>query len=290
MANGGNDMNDYIIEFNNVKKYFQLSHGGLGKNKKIVKAVDDVSFKVKRGVTFAVIGESGSGKSTMAKMIMKFEDVTEGKILVDGEDISAMKDKDNLKAYRRKVQIVHQDPTSSLNPRKTIKEIIEEPLIVHKIGDAKERLERVKELIQVVDLPLNYMDRYPHMLSGGQKQRVGIARAIALNSKLIVLDEPTSALDVSVQSKVIDLLKKIQKEFNLTYVFITHDLALVKNFADYVIIMQRGNLVEEGTTEELFNNPKQQYTRKLLKAIPVIGDDEQAFLDRIQLDDHTISM
>ncbi|MBP1920125.1 ATP-binding cassette domain-containing protein [Youngiibacter multivorans] len=283
-------MNDYIIEFNNVKKYFQLSHGGLGKNKKIVKAVDDVSFKVKRGVTFAVIGESGSGKSTMAKMIMKFEDVTEGKILVDGEDISAMKDKDNLKAYRRKVQIVHQDPTSSLNPRKTIKEIIEEPLIVHKIGDAKERLERVKELIQVVDLPLNYMDRYPHMLSGGQKQRVGIARAIALNSKLIVLDEPTSALDVSVQSKVIDLLKKIQKEFNLTYVFITHDLALVKNFADYVIIMQRGNLVEEGTTEELFNNPKQQYTRKLLKAIPVIGDDEQAFLDRIQLDDHTISM
>lgn len=290
MANGGNDMNDYIIEFTNVKKHFQLSHGGLGKHRKIVKAVDDVSFKVQRGVTFAVIGESGSGKSTMAKMLMKFEDVTEGKILVDGEDISVMKDKDKLKAYRRKVQIVHQDPTSSLNPRKTIKEIIEEPLIVHRMGNAAERLERVKELIQVVDLPLSFMDRYPHMLSGGQKQRVGIARAIALNSKLIVLDEPTSALDVSVQSKVIDLLKKIQKEFNLTYVFITHDLALVKNFADYVIIMQKGNLVEEGTTEELFNNPKQQYTRKLLKAIPVIGDDEQAFLDRIQLDDHTISM
>lgn len=290
MANGGNDMNDYIIEFTNVKKYFQLSHGGLGKHRKIVKAVDDVSFKVQRGVTFAIIGESGSGKSTMAKMLMKFEDVTEGKILVDGEDISVMKDKDKLKAYRRKVQIVHQDPTSSLNPRKTIKEIIEEPLIVHRMGNAAERLERVKELIQVVDLPLSFMDRYPHMLSGGQKQRVGIARAIALNSKLIVLDEPTSALDVSVQSKVIDLLKKIQKEFNLTYVFITHDLALVKNFADYVIIMQKGNLVEEGTTEELFNNPKQQYTRKLLKAIPVIGDDEQAFLDRIQLDDHTISM
>lgn len=290
MANGGNDMNDYIIEFSNVKKYFQLSQGGLGKNRKIVKAVDDVSFKVRRGATFAVIGESGSGKSTMAKMLMKFEEVTDGKILVDGEDISKMKDKDTLRSYRRKVQIVHQDPTSSLNPRKTIKEIIEEPLIVHRMGSAAERLERVRELIQVVDLPVSFLDRYPHMLSGGQKQRVGIARAIALNSKLIVLDEPTSALDVSVQSKVIDLLKRIQKEFNLTYVFITHDLALVKNFADYVIIMQKGNLVEEGSTEELFNNPKQQYTRKLLKAIPVIGDEEQAFLDRIQLDDHTISM
>ena len=290
MVDGGSDMNDYIIEFKNVKKHFQLSQGGFGRNRKIVKAVDDVSFRVERGATFAVIGESGSGKTTMAKLLMKFEDITEGQILVDGEDISKIASKDALKAYRRKVQIVHQDPTSSLNPRKTIKEIIEEPLIVHKMGNQKERMDRVTELIQVVDLPVSYLDRYPHMLSGGQKQRVGIARAIALNSKLIVLDEPTSALDVSVQSKVIDLLKKIQKEFNLTYLFITHDLALVKNFADYVIIMQRGNLVEEGRTDELFLNPKQQYTRKLLKAIPVIGKEEQAFLDRIQLDDHTISM
>lgn len=283
-------MTDFMIEFKNVKKYFQLSQGGFGKNKRVVKAVDDVSFKVERGVTYAVIGESGSGKTTMAKMLMKFEKLTDGQILVDGDDISKITTKDALKVYRRKVQIVHQDPTSSLNPRKTIKEIIEEPLIVHQLGNQKERLERVRNLLQVVDLPESYLNRYPHMLSGGQKQRVGIARAIALNSKLIILDEPTSALDVSVQSKVIDLLKRIQKEFQLTYLFITHDLALVKNFADYVIIMQNGNLVEEGRTDELFQNPRQQYTRKLLKAIPVVGEDEQAFLDRIQLDDHTISM
>ncbi len=283
-------MNEPMIEFKNVKKYFQVSQKGLGRNGNIVKAVDDVSFKVRQGGTFAVIGESGSGKTTMAKMLMKFEKISGGTILVDGEDISTIQGKKAMKAYRRKVQIVHQDPTSSLNPRKTIKEIIEEPLSVHQIGTPKERLEKVKELIKVVDLPLSYLDRYPHMLSGGQKQRVGIARAISLNSRVIILDEPTSALDVSVQSKVIDLLKKIQKEFNLTYFFITHDLALVKNFADYIIIMEKGIMVEEGETEELFNHPQKIYTKRLLKAIPVIGEDEQKFLDRIQIDDPAFSV
>ncbi|MBO1265141.1 ABC transporter ATP-binding protein [Proteiniclasticum sp. SCR006] len=283
-------MKEPMIEFQNVQKFFQLSQNGFGRTRTMVKAVNEVSFTVPRGQTFAVIGESGSGKTTMAKMLMKFEDLTGGLIRVDGQDISKIKGKEALKAYRRKVQIVHQDPTSSLNPRKTIKEIIEEPLIVHGMGTRSERLQRVRELIQVVDLPLSYLDRYPHMLSGGQKQRVGIARAIALNSKLIILDEPTSALDVSVQSKVMDLLKKIQKEFQLTYFFITHDLALVKNFADYVIIMEKGALVEEGKTEQLFHNPRNLYTKNLLKAIPVIGEEEQRFLDRIQIEDTTYSI
>lgn len=276
-------MNEAMIEFQHVRKEYMLSQKSESGQKITLKAVSDVSFSVKRGETFAVIGESGSGKTTMAKMLMKFEDLTGGDILVDGQSIKEVKGKAALKAFRRKVQIVHQDPTSSLNPRKIIGEIIGEPLAVHKMGTKKEQRAKVEELIQVVDLPLSFLSRYPHMLSGGQKQRVGIARAIALNSKIIILDEPTSALDVSVQSKVIELLVKIQKEFDLTYFFITHDLALVKNFADYVIIMEKGLLVEEGKTEDLFMNPKKHYTKRLLKAIPVIGEEEEAFLSRIDL-------
>lgn len=272
---------DTIVEFKHVKKYFGGQKGLFGQTKKLVKAVDDVSFSVKKGSTFAVIGESGSGKSTMAKMLMRFESITDGEILFEGEDISKLSGREALKAYRKKVQIVFQDPTSSLNPRKTLKEIIEEPLIVHGIGTAEERLSRVKELMEVVELPESYLMRYPHQLSGGQKQRVGIARAIALRSELLILDEPTSALDVSVQSKIIDLLTAIQKEFHITYFFITHDLALVKNFADEVIIMQLGKLIEQGTTKEVFEHPQNEYTKRLIKAIPVVLPEEQAFLDRI---------
>lgn len=270
-------MAETILEFKNVKKYFELKQGALGKSK-TVKAVDDVSFKVEKGSSFAVIGESGSGKTTMAKMIMKFEGITEGSILFNGTDISRIKEKKLLKDYHKQVQIVHQDPTSSLNPRKTLKEIIEEPLIVHDYGSAEMRLKRVQELMDVVELPRDFLNRYPHMLSGGQKQRIGIARAIALKSELLILDEPTSALDVSVQSKVINLLNQIQKEFNLTYFFITHDLALVKNFADYVIIMQLGNMVEQGTVGEIFKSPQVDYTKKLLRAIPVVTPKEEEYL------------
>ncbi len=274
-------MSDTIVEFKNVKKYFGGDKPLLGQPKKLVKAVDDVSFTIERGKTFAVIGESGSGKTTMAKLLMKFEIPTGGMITVDGKDISTIDNKTELKKFRQKVQIVHQDPTSSLNPRKTLKEIIEEPLIVHAAGDKKERLKVVKQLMDVVHLPQSFLERYPHMLSGGQKQRIGIARAIALKSPIIILDEPTSALDVSVQARVIDLLQSIKEQYNITYFFITHDLALVKNFADDVIILQSGNLVEQGSVDEIFQNPKQDYTKKLLKAIAVVNPEEQAFLDRI---------
>ena len=278
-------MSDTIVEFKNVCKYFGGEKSLLGQQKKLVKAVDDVSFKIPRGKTFAVIGESGSGKTTMAKMLMKFEIPTKGTISVDGIDISAISSRTELKKFRQKVQIVHQDPTSSLNLRKTLKEIIEEPMIVHNYGNSSSRLKLVKELMDVVDLPHSFLERYPHMLSGGQKQRIGIARAISLKSPIIVLDEPTSALDVSVQSKVIELLQSIKEQYSITYFFITHDLALVKNFADDIIIMQQGNLVEHGTVEEIFNAPKKTYTKRLLKAIAVVNPEEQEFLDRIKLEE-----
>ncbi len=274
-------MSDAIVEFSHVRKYFGGGTSLLGQERKLVKAVDDVSFRVRRGKTFAVIGESGSGKTTMAKLLMKFEVPSGGSIVVDGSEISGIEGKKALKEFRKKVQIVHQDPTSSLNPRKTLKEIIEEPLIVHGMGDRKERMERITHLMHVVHLPQDYLARYPHMLSGGQKQRIGIARAIALNSPLIILDEPTSALDVSVQSRVIELLRSIKEQYRITYFFITHDLALVKNFADEVIIMQKGKLVEQGSVDDIFSRPAQSYTRRLLKAIAVVNPEEQAFLDRI---------
>lgn len=276
-------MSETIVEFKHVCKYFGGEKALLGHKKKLVKAVEDVSFQINRGKTFAIIGESGSGKSTMANLLMKFEQPTSGTIFVDGTDISSIYKKSDLKDYHKKVQIVHQDPTSSLNPRKTLKEIIEEPLVVHAIGNKKSRLETIKQLMDVVQLPQTYLERYPHMLSGGQKQRIGIARAIALNSSLIILDEPTSSLDVSVQSKVMELLETIKEQYHITYFFITHDLALVKNFADEIIILQQGKLVEQGTVDDIFLHPLQIYTKRLLKAIAVVNPAEQAFLDRIQL-------
>ncbi len=278
-------MSDTIVEFSHVCKYFGGESSLFGHQKKLVKAVDDVSFSIERGKTFAVIGESGSGKTTMARLLMKFETITDGVITVDGTDITTITEKQALKEFRKKVQIVHQDPTSSLNPRKTLKEIIEEPLIVHGVGTKTERLQRVKDLMDVVQLPQSFLERYPHMLSGGQKQRIGVARAIALNSPIIILDEPTSALDVSVQSRVIELLQNIKNEYKITYFFITHDLALVKNFADDVIIMQQGKLVEQGKVQQIFDHPDKMYTKKLLKAIAVVNPEEQAYLDRIIIEE-----
>lgn len=272
--------NQPILEVQGLKKDFIVKSKKRGE-KKIVHAVSDVSFTMQRGSTLAVVGESGSGKTTLAKMIMRFEEITDGHIFFNGEDISTVKGKVAVKTFRRKIQMVHQDPTSSLNPSKTIRQIIEEPLIVHQYGDTKKRAEKVAELIQVVELPLDFLNRYPHMLSGGQKQRVGIARAIALDSELIILDEPTSALDVSVQAKIICLLEDLQAKYQLSYLFITHDLALVKNFADDVIVMQLGNLVEHGKVEEIFHHAQETYTKKLLKSIPVVEPAEQEYLDSI---------
>ena len=273
-------MSEAILEAIDVKKHFPIRSGWFKKEEKIVKAVDGVSFKVEKGKTLAVVGESGSGKSTLANLIMKFEEITDGEILYKGKSVADIGPSE-LKQYRREVQMVFQDPSSSLNPSKTLAQIIEEPMIVHGVGTKEERRKRVAELLEIVKLPAEFAGRYPHTLSGGQKQRIGVARAVALQSELIVLDEPTSALDVSVQATVIELLNNIQKELGLTYFFITHDLALVRNFAHDVIVMNKGKIVESGSVEEIFSHPKDPYTKKLLQAIPVIGADEEAYIQSI---------
>lgn len=275
-------MQDHILQVDHLKKYYPIHKGFFNKKVSEVKALDDISLTVERGTTIAIVGESGSGKSTLAKTIMKFESITDGVIHYNGVDISTIRE-ESMKQYRKNIQMVHQDPSSSLNPRKTVRQIIEEPLIVHRYGSKEERLKRIKELMEIVDLPVNYIKRYPHTLSGGQKQRVGIARAISINSEFLILDEPTSALDVSVQAKIIALLESIQEKFNLTYFFITHDLALVRNFASKVVVMQKGKIMELGDVETIFNNPQNHYTKKLLKSIPVVGEEEQAYIDSIVL-------
>lgn len=275
-------MQDHILQVDHLKKYYPIHKGFFNKKVSEVKALDDISLTVERGTTIAIVGESGSGKSTLAKTIMKFESITDGVIHYNGVDISTIRE-ESMKQYRKNIQMVHQDPSSSLNPRKTVRQIIEEPLIVHSYGSKEERLKRIKELMEIVDLPVNYIKRYPHTLSGGQKQRVGIARAISINSEFLILDEPTSALDVSVQAKIIALLESIQEKFNLTYFFITHDLALVRNFASKVVVMQKGKIMELGDVETIFNNPQNHYTKKLLKSIPVVGEEEQAYIDSIVL-------
>lgn len=273
-------MTETILEIKNVTKNYEMKEGFLNRKVHVVQAVKNVSFKVQKGQTFAVVGESGSGKSTLANLIMKFTDVTQGDILFKNQSLLNLTPQD-LNKYRQQAQMVFQDPSSSLNPSKTVRQIIEEPMIIHNIGDYNSRGKRVEELLEIIRLPKSFIDRYPHTLSGGQKQRIGIARAIALNCDLLILDEPTSALDVSVQATIIKLLEDIQSEFGMTYFFITHDLALVKNFCDKAIVMKSGEIVERGLVQEIFNQPKEEYTKKLIKAIPVISKEENEFLDAI---------
>lgn len=265
------------MEIKSIKKYFPVTKGLMKKKVGDVKAVDDISLSIPRGKTIAIVGESGSGKTTLLKTVMRFYELTNGEIWFDGENIANLDEK-SLKRLRGNMQMVFQDPSTSLNPRKRIIDILEEPLIVHKKGNRSERLAQLEKLIQLVELPKEFLYRYPHSLSGGQKQRIGIARALALNPKFICLDEPTSALDVSVQAKIIELLKKLQKELGLTYLFITHDLSLVRNFADYVGVMYLGTLVEYGEVQSLFEHPLNPYTQSLLSSIPVVSDEEQNML------------
>ncbi len=266
-----------MMEIKSIKKYFPINKGLLKRKIGDVKAVDDISLNIPKGKTIAIVGESGSGKTTLLKTIMRFYEPTSGEIWFDGINIANLEEKD-LKALRLDMQMVFQDPSTSLNPRKRIIDILEEPLIVHKKGNKSERLAQMEKLIELVELPKEFLYRYPHSLSGGQKQRIGIARALALNPKFICLDEPTSALDVSVQAKIIDLLKKLQKELGLTYLFITHDLSLVRNFADYVGVMYLGTLVEYGEVRSVFEQPLNPYTQSLLSSIPVVSDAEQNML------------
>lgn len=270
-------MSDNMLEVTNLKTYFPIYKGILKTKIGEVKAVDDISLTMERGETIAVVGESGSGKTSLARTIMKFTKPTDGEVVFEGENIKEFTGK-RLKKFRMNMQMVHQDPSSSLNPRKRIRQILMEPLNIHNIGTREEREARVRELINIVELSEDYLERYPHSLSGGQKQRIGIARALALNPKFILLDEPTSALDVSVQAKIIKLLKKLQRDLNLTYFFITHDLSLVRNIADRVFVMYLGSVVEHGEVNELYTNPQHPYTQALLSSIPVVYEKEQEML------------
>lgn len=256
------EKSEHIITVDHLTKEFKLP-----RKKEMFKAVDDVSFSVKRGTTLAIVGESGSGKSTVANMVLHLLKPTSGKVFYEGRDTSMFKAKDLL-GFRRHVQPVFQNPYGSLDPMYSIFRSIEEPLRIHKIGDSKWRANRVKELLDMVEMPASVMGRYPNELSGGQRQRIAIARAMALDPDVIVCDEAVSALDVLVQDQVLRLLNDLQAEKGLSYLFITHDLAVVRQIADEVVVMQHGKLVEHATTDEVFDHPQKQYTRDLLDAIP----------------------
>ena len=256
------EKSEHIITVDHLTKEFKLP-----RKKEMFKAVDDVSFSVKRGTTLAIVGESGSGKSTVANMVLHLLKPTSGKVFYEGRDTSTFKAKDLL-GFRRHVQPVFQNPYGSLDPMYSIFRSIEEPLRIHKIGDKKSRANRVKELLDMVEMPASVMGRYPNELSGGQRQRIAIARAMALDPDVIVCDEAVSALDVLVQDQVLRLLNDLQAEKGLSYLFITHDLAVVRQIADEVVVMQHGKLVEHATTDEVFDHQQKQYTRDLLDAIP----------------------
>lgn len=255
--------NKNLVEIQDVKIHFKQ------KGKKVVKAVDGISFSIKRGETFGIVGESGCGKSTLGRGILRLIEPTGGRVIYDGKDMSTLSGKD-MKELRKKIQIIFQDPSACLNPRRTMKQILTEPFKVHGITD-KELVEgRIHELVELVGLADYHLSRYPHELSGGQKQRIGIARALALNPELIVCDEAVSALDVSVQAQVINLLDELQKKLGLTYIFISHNLNVVHHISDRVGVMYLGKMVEIATADELYDRQAHPYTKALLSAIPQV--------------------
>ena len=254
-----------VIEVEHLTKVFRINTGKL--RAEPFTAVDDVSFSIPKGTTTALVGESGSGKSTVARLVLKLDEATSGSIRIDGDDVSTLKGRELL-ALRRKMQPVFQDPYGSLDPLYNIGTTISEPLVAHGVGDRKSRRARVLELLEQVALPSTLIDRYPNELSGGQRQRVAIARALALKPEIIILDEAVSALDVLVQAQILALLAQLQSELQLTYLFITHDLAVVRLVADNVCVMRKGRIVEAASTDEVFDNPREQYTKDLLAAIP----------------------
>ncbi len=257
-----------LLEVNNLKKYFPVKAGIFKRTVAHVKAVDDISFAVKEGETLGLVGESGCGKSTTGRTILRLLEATEGEVLFEGRDVMGLS-KTELREVRRDMQIIFQDPYASLNPRMTVADIVGEPLDIHKLAkNKKERNNKVKEILENVGLGEEYMNRYPHEFSGGQRQRIGVARALAVDPKLIIADEPVSALDVSVQAQVVNLMQDLQKEFGLTYLFIAHDLSVVKHISDRVAVMYLGKIVELADKKELFRNPIHPYTQSLLSAIP----------------------
>jgi len=266
-------MRKELVKLENLKKYYPVKKGVLGQKKQFVKAVDDLSLEVYEGEVLGIVGESGCGKSTTGKLIARLIEPSEGKILFQGKDISKFK-RSEMRSIRKDMQVVFQDPYASLNPRMTVGEIIAEPLVVHGLTKTKEELNnRVAELLRLVGMDSYHSVRYPHEFSGGQRQRIGIARALAVEPKLIIADEPVSALDVSIQSQVLNLLTELKDKFNLTYIFIAHDLSVVEHISDRVGVMYLGNLVEMSDKKDLYKNPLHPYTQALLSAVPVPNPD-----------------
>ncbi|TCZ80096.1 ABC transporter ATP-binding protein [Paenibacillus albiflavus] len=259
--------NENMLEVRNITKYFPIEQKLFSKEKTVLKAVDDVSFTIKKGETLGLVGESGCGKSSTARTIIRLHDLTAGEIILDGVDISRMNEK-QLLPHRRKMQMIFQDPYASLNARMTVKDIISEPLHVHRIGTKSERNEIVENLLHKVGLKKEHAMRYPHEFSGGQRQRIGIARALAVNPEFVICDEPISALDVSIQAQVVNMLQDLQEELGLTYLFIAHDLSMVKYISNQMGVMYLGKLVEIGSSEEVYKHPAHPYTQALLASVP----------------------
>ncbi|WP_445613565.1 ABC transporter ATP-binding protein [Geobacillus sp. YF-1] len=267
-------MREPLLEAKGLKKYFPITGGVFGKQVGTVKAVDDVTFTVYRGETLGIVGESGCGKSTTGRMLLRLIEPTDGSIVFEGKHVTALS-KAELRRLRRDMQMIFQDPFASLNPRHTVEKILEEPLIVHGMGSKEERKRRVREMLEVVGLGSYHAKRYPHQFSGGQRQRIGIARALMTHPKLIIADEPVSALDVSIQAQVLNLLEDLQRQFGLTYIFIAHDLGVVRHISDRVGVMYLGRMVELADSESLYESPKHPYTQALLSAVPIPDPDHK---------------
>ncbi|MBB6451712.1 oligopeptide/dipeptide ABC transporter ATP-binding protein [Salirhabdus euzebyi] len=272
--------NTYVLEVNNLKKYFPIKGGLLKKTVGHVKAVDDISFHVEKNETLSLVGESGCGKSTTGRTILRLYESTSGEVFFNGENIMDIP-KGKFRGMRKDIQMIFQDPFSSLNPRMNVKQLLMEPILTHKLVSRKEANDLVVEMIEKVGLSKEQLNRYPHEFSGGQRQRISIARALIVKPKLVILDEAVSALDVSIQSQILNLLIQLQDEFELTYIFISHDLNVVKHVSDRVAVMYLGQMMELAETKDLYENPLHPYTKALLSAIPSLDPDKKK--DRIIL-------
>ncbi len=260
-------MSDIILSASHLTKTYRQRSGRFGFGRKLVKALDDVSINIKTGSTLAIVGESGSGKSTLARCLLQLLPLDAGTVQFQGQDLAALSG-DALRAVRRHLQMVFQDPFASLNPRMKVGEIVGEGLLIHNLGDAQERTRKVLQMLERVGLSAADINKYPHEFSGGQRQRVGIARALVLEPKLVICDEPVSALDVSIQAQILLLLKELQQEMGLSYLFISHDLRIVRHMADEIAVMHDGKIVEQGEVESIYSSPQQAYTQNLLNSIP----------------------
>jgi oligopeptide transport system ATP-binding protein len=260
-------MSDIILTANHIVKTYTQRSGRFGFGTTQVKALDDVSIELSKGKTLAVVGESGSGKSTLARCLLQLQPCDSGEVIFQGQNLAKL-DKEQLRGIRKNLQMVFQDPYASLNPRMRVGDIVGEGLLIHGLGSGQERIKQVHQMLERVGLTVADAKKYPHQFSGGQRQRIGIARALVLEPKVVVCDEPVSALDVSVQAQILLLLKELQKEMGLSYLFITHDLRVVRHIADDIVVMHQGKIVEQGSVSSIYNAPQQTYTQQLLQAIP----------------------